>query len=212
MSGINLSSALLGAKSLLGCRLTVITEPELTSETNQRLIESNLCEGSDPSHGGGVRLSGYIVETEAYTQDDPACHAYKGVTNRCLPLTMAAGTIYVYFTYGMHYCLNVVTGQKGRAEAVLIRALQPIEGIDTMKRRRLQDNVLNLCSGPAKLTQALGVSTKHNNKQIGKQSNLFITPGFIPGKIIRTKRIGISAGKDLPWRFYVDDNKFISKP
>lgn len=176
--------AVSAAKLLLGCRLIHET-PEGT-------------------------VSGIIIETEAYHQDDPASHSYRGQTKRTEVMFGEPGHAYVYFTYGLHYCLNVVTGPKGRGEAVLIRALEPIEGIKLMKKRRSTNHIGNLCSGPAKLTQAMAINLKHNGQNI-IDGSLRIEPGIKPGTIISTARVGISSATNKPWRFYIDDNKFVSK-
>jgi DNA-3-methyladenine glycosylase len=155
-----------------------------------------------------------IVETEAYHQADPASHSYKWKTVRTAPMFEAGGTIYVYFTYGMHYAINIVTGEKGVGEAVLLRAAEPIEGIGIMKRNRQADNLRNIASGPGKLTQALGIrSTELSGKKLGK-STLWLelpTEKIATKDIIASPRIGISQAKDQPWRFYIKDSPYVSR-
>jgi DNA-3-methyladenine glycosylase len=155
--------------------------------------------------------SGYIVEVEAYTQAEPASHTYKGQTTRNAAMFKEAGTIYVYFTYGMHFCMNIVAGSPGRGEAILIRALQPVEGIELMKQRRRLDDELQLTNGPAKLVQAMGVGRQHNLTSLAGGS-LSLGPGFAPTRIIQSPRIGIRVATELPWRFYVAGNPYVSKP
>ena len=156
------------------------------------------------------RLKGIIVETEAYLyKDDPGCHACRGLTARNAPMFGAAGNTYVYLIYGMYHCLNVVSGKTGEGEAVLIRAIEPVEGIDLMQKRRNTKKTENLCSGPGKLTQAYGITRKHNNK------NLFEGPIQIHNskkrpEITCSTRIGLSAGKELKLRFFIAGNRFVS--
>lgn len=154
---------------------------------------------------------GKIVETEAYLRDDPACHASRGMTPRNSVMFGPPGIAYVYFTYGMHYCFNVVTATEGIGEAVLIRAVEPLEGLDLMRNRRGRDRLHELCAGPARLVQAFGITKEHNKAALTK-GNLFIAPASDhPPDIYITTRIGIKEGADLPLRFYIKGNKFISK-
>ena len=155
-------------------------------------------------------MSGYIVETEAYLEGDPANHASRGRTPRTVPMFGPAGTIYVYFTYGMHYCLNIVTGKEGQGQAVLIRALQPVEGVEIMKLNRQVDNEFNLTNGPAKLTQALGVDKSYNGTNIWN-GPIRLESGIVPSDIVQTTRIGINQATDMPWRFYIQNNPYISR-
>jgi DNA-3-methyladenine glycosylase len=161
---------------------------------------------------GVIKLK--IVETEAYHQDDPASHSFRGITKRTTPMFEAGGLIYVYFTYGAHYCINIVTGKKGTGEAVLLRAAEPLEGIEIMQQNRGSLDIYNLASGPGKLAQALGIkSTDWSGKPLGK-STVYLEPPAqkIKAKdIITSPRIGISQAKDVPWRFYIKDNNFVSK-
>ncbi len=158
-------------------------------------------------------VAGRIVETEAYHQDDAASHSFRGLTPRTAPMFERAGTIYVYFTYGMHHCMNIVCGPKGRGEGVLLRALEPTEGLEIMQQNRggIAD-VRKLCSGPGRLAQALGVTIKH--------AGLHIDEGpikLIPAKakadleVVQTTRVGIKHAADEPWRFYIAGNPYVSR-
>lgn len=169
--------------------------------------------------------SGIIVETEAYLQDDPACHAYQKRTPRTEPMYAAAGTIYVYLIYGMYQCVNVVSNKINCGEAVLIRALQPTEGIELMEMRRELSRkkaagiltkpiaAKELCRGPGKLVQAMGIDRFLHNGQSFVDSNLFITPpsSSIPLEIETSKRIGITQGADFLYRYSIKNNHFVSK-
>ena len=156
------------------------------------------------------RVSGYIVETEAYSSEEPASHSFGGIKNRNATLFERSGTVYVYFTYGLHFCMNVVTGQKGDGQAVLIRALEPLEGIDIMKVNRNISNLTSLTNGPAKLTQALGVNMAQNGTSI-LEGPMTIEPGIKVEKIVTDRRIGITKAVDLPWRFYINGNPYVSR-
>jgi DNA-3-methyladenine glycosylase len=156
------------------------------------------------------KVAGIIVETEAYTMEDPASHSHRGETLRNTAMFQEAGTIYVYFTYGMHYCVNIVTGEKGHGQALLIRALEPVEGIDLMKARRGIDDITQLTNGPAKLVQAMGITRAHSGNHLDT-GNLRLEPGITPHEIVQTTRIGIKKAIDQPWRFYIADNQFVSK-
>ena len=155
------------------------------------------------------RISGYIVEVEAYTQDDPASHTFKGLTKRNAAMFEGVGTIYVYFTYGMHYCINIVCGVRGYGEGVLIRALEPVEGIELMIQRRGMQKISQLTNGPGKLTKALGIIGEQTGSLLGDKIHL--EAGFNPDGITQTSRVGISKAKDQPWRYYVTNNPYVSK-
>lgn len=154
--------------------------------------------------------SGYIVETEAYDMFDPASHAFGGKRPRNSAMYESAGTIYVYLTYGMHYCMNIVTGNKGHGQGVLIRALEPNQGIDLMKTRRGIDDIKSLTNGPAKLTKAMGIKLDIGGTRIN-QADISLKPGILVGNITQTTRIGISKAVNQPWRFYITDNPFVSR-
>jgi DNA-3-methyladenine glycosylase len=163
------------------------------------------------SHEGTT--TGIIVETEGYLQGDPACHAYRRKSERNAPMFGEAGTIYVYQIYGMHFCVNISTNENDIGEAVLIRALEPTEGIELMKERRKTNDIKNLCSGPGKLVQAMGIHKGMNHWHI-LDNDLKIIPLQIEiaeNEIVTTTRIGITQGADLPYRFYVKDNKYVSR-
>ncbi len=152
-------------------------------------------------------ISGIINETEAYTEEDEASHTYGGKnTPRTKTMFEKGGHLYVYFTYGMHYCCNVVTEKKDRGCAVLIRSVIPINGIEIMKEARnyKPKDLKNLTNGPAKLCQAYGINKKHNGiNLVDKDSKIYIEDlGHKPRNIENTKRIGISRGKDKIWRFF----------
>lgn len=155
-----------------------------------------------------------IVETEAYHQDDPASHSFKWKTARTAPMFEAGGTIYVYFTYGMHYAINIVTGKKGTGEAVLLRAAEPVEGIEIMQKYRKLTDLHKLAAGPGRLTQALGINnTSLSGKRLGKDT-LWLEPPAEPlaaSQIIASSRIGISQAKDVPWRFHIKGSSFVSR-
>lgn len=162
---------------------------------------------------GRVRMEGRIVEVEAYRGlDDPASHAFRGPTLRNAPMFGEAGHAYVYFTYGNHYCLNVTTQEVGTPGAVLIRAIEPLEGLRAMRRLRPKALDSNLTNGPGKLTKALGIDKSLNEVDMTKRGLLFIAESnqaqFDEG---RSARVGISQGTDLLWRFYITGNPYVSK-
>ena len=161
----------------------------------------------------GRRLVGRIVETEAYHQSDAASHSYKGRTPRTDIMFGPAGFLYVYFTYGMHYCMNVVTGVEGEGSAVLIRALEPLEGVEYMQENRHGQSGAGVTNGPAKLCQALVVDKALNGHDLyQKPLQLQIQPAIPAKNVVQTTRIGISKAQDQPWRFYISGNAYISRP
>jgi DNA-3-methyladenine glycosylase len=160
----------------------------------------------------GTRVSGRIVETEAYHQSDAASHSYKGKTPRTEIMFGPPGFAYVYFTYGMHYCVNVVTGPEGEGSAVLIRAIEPVEGIERMSANRGGLETGQLTNGPAKLCQALQIDKQLNGHDLHTLPlQLHMQPPIDAGKIVTTTRIGITKDAHRPWRFYVAGNPFVSK-
>jgi DNA-3-methyladenine glycosylase len=158
--------------------------------------------------------AGRIVETESYHMDEPACHAYVGVTARSQVLFGEPGHAYVYFSYGIHSLLNAVAEARGTGAAVLIRALEPVEGIELMRARRGVERVEDLCSGPAKLTQALGIGLELNGTSLvnGPIEVLAREPGAREPRVVIGERIGITKAADLPWRFCDADSRHVSRP
>lgn len=156
--------------------------------------------------------AGAIVETEAYIQGDPVCHAYRGATPRNRAMFGPPGRAYIYFTYGMHHCFNVVTACEGVGEAVLIRALEPLEGIDLMRKRRGRPGLGELCAGPARLVEAMGIEPRLYGHDL-TQPPLFILRGDqVPEEdVVVTTRVGIKLAADLPLRFYIRNSRFVSK-
>jgi DNA-3-methyladenine glycosylase len=156
-------------------------------------------------------VGGVIVEVEAYHHTDPAAHSYRGPTPRNLVMFGPPGFVYVYRSYGIHWCVNFVCEQQGSASAVLIRALQPTHGIAAMRRRRgLHDERL-LCSGPGKLTQALGITHQHNGLPLDAPPILLYARPQTPD-IVSGLRIGLTKAVELPWRYGLKGSKFLSKP
>jgi DNA-3-methyladenine glycosylase len=161
------------------------------------------------------RVAGRIVETEAYDQSEPASHSSHGLTARTRVMFGPAGHLYVYFSYGVHWCANVVAGRKGRGAAVLLRAVEPVLGLELMARLRglaAEGDPRRLASGPGRLTQALGIDGSLDG------ADLCAGPVFIAGRpegtrprVAVTKRIGITKAADLPWRFVVEGSRFLSR-
>lgn len=179
------TDAVTAARRLLGCEL-------------ERTIDSEV-----------IRVR--IVETEAYDQTDAASHSYRGKTPRTDVMFGPAGHLYVYFTYGMHYCCNVVVGEEGYGAAVLIRAVEPITGEDIMNRRRGRVGA-EVSNGPAKLCQALEIDKRLNGHDLLIEPlTLTVKPKLHNDQITQTTRIGISKATTEPWRFYIADNPYVSK-
>lgn len=165
--------------------------------------------------GPGGRTSGRILEVEAYRgADDPASHAFRGETPRNRVMFGPGGHAYVYFTYGMHHCLNVVTGGTGEASAVLIRALEPLEGLQLMRRRRGVSETLRLARGPGCVARALGLDRRHDGLDLtrGPLRILGLAPDREGRTIARGPRIGIRVGVERPWRFWLADDPGVSGP
>jgi len=154
-----------------------------------------------------------IVETEAYHQDDPASHSFRGLTPRTAPMFQSGGRLYVYFTYGMHHCFNIVTGPAGVGEGVLIRAAQPLAGLEIMKANRGTQDVRNLTNGPGKLAQAMGITDTSLSGKILNKSSILLEVGepVRQADIISGPRVGIRQAADQPWRFYIKHNQYVSK-
>jgi DNA-3-methyladenine glycosylase len=158
--------------------------------------------------------AGRIVETESYHMEEPACHAYAGRTGRTRTLFGPPGNAYVYFSYGVHSLLNAVAEEEGVGAAVLIRALEPVDGIETMRERRGVSRDEELCNGPGKLTQALGIGLLLNGSSLvdGPIEVLTREPGSRDPRIVIGERIGITKAADLPWRFCDADSRHVSRP
>ena len=182
-------------------RDTIVVAQELLGKTMVRVINNKI-------------ITGIIVETEAYILDDAACHAFRGQTTANSALFGPAGYAYIYFIYGVYYCVNVVSySKKQGAGGILIRALEPTQGIDVMQVYRPADKIKNLTNGPGKLTQALAITKELYGHDITKKGDLFITQGVtVPEDLIyHTTRIGLSKAQETPWRFYIRNNPFVSK-
>jgi len=175
------------ARDLLGCRLVCTAGPE--------------------------PLVGRIVETEAYLAGDPAAHSYRGPTRRNAVLFGPVGHAYVYFIYGAHHCLNAVTGPAGRGEAVLIRALEPLAGLDVMAERRGVADPRALCSGPGKLAQAFGITLADNGVPLyaGPLHVEAAPPGGPAAEVASGPRVGITRAREAPLRFWLAGNRFVSR-
>ena len=163
---------------------------------------------------GREQTGGIISEVEAYHQHDPASHSFRGPTERNRSMFLSGGHLYVYLIYGIHFCMNVVTGEEGTGEAVLIRGLRPDVGIEVIRGRRgssIPDR--ELTNGPGKVAQALAVSRAHDGSDLrGPGSLLTISRGVSiePAKVLSSERIGISKGKDRKWRWYIERSTIIS--
>ncbi len=188
MTDLSLSDAPAAARSLLGCLLYRRTKAGL--------------------------VGGMIVETEAYLgENDPASHSASGETERNATMYGPAGKAYIYLIYGIHHCLNVVTGPQGSGEAVLIRAIEPLYGLELMQNRRgCGTSPGKLCSGPGKICQAFAIDLSLDGHNLAEPP-LYIRPG--PGalknyEIVSSSRIGINKARDLQLRYYLDQNKFVS--
>jgi DNA-3-methyladenine glycosylase len=156
---------------------------------------------------------GTIVETESYERDDPACHAYVGLTSRTAPLFGPPGRAYVYLSYGIHSLLNAVSEPEGEAAAVLIRALEPTQGLETMRSRRGARPDADLCSGPGKLTEALGIGLDANDTDLTEDPFLLLPrEADWRGTIVTSPRVGITKAVERPWRFSLGGSVYVSRP
>ena len=155
---------------------------------------------------------GVIVETESYERDDPACHAYVGLTPRTETLFGPPGRAYVYLSYGIHSLLNAVAEPEGEAAAVLIRALEPTAGLEEMRARRGGRSDVDLCSGPGKLTEALGIGLDANGADLASDPFLLLArESDWGGEIVTGPRVGITKATERPWRFSLADSRFVSR-
>jgi DNA-3-methyladenine glycosylase len=158
-------------------------------------------------------VGGTIVEAESYHRDDPACHAYVGLTPRTSTLFGPPARAYVYFSYGIHSLLNAVCEPEGKAAAVLIRALEPRWGIERMRERRGREGVGELCSGPGKLTEALDVTLADNGRSLLEAPfELRLPSADVAVEVATAPRIGITKAADRPWRFCAAGSRFLSRP
>jgi DNA-3-methyladenine glycosylase len=156
-------------------------------------------------------VGGRIVEVEAYDQEDPASHGYRGRTDRNASMFGPPGHAYVYRSYGIHWCLNLVCEEEGVASAVLVRALEPSYGLDAMRARRGLDDPRLLCSGPGRLCQALGITRAHDGLPLDRPPfELRAAEG--PVAVVATPRVGITRAADLPWRYVEAGSRFVSRP
>jgi DNA-3-methyladenine glycosylase len=168
---------------------------------------------------GTKLLTGIIVEVEAYCEGDPASHAFRGRTKRNDVMFWEGGHLYVYFTYGMHFCANIVTGKERIGEAVLIRAVEPLVGIELMTKNRFPNlqslnhqSFINLTNGPAKFCKAFGLARQENGLDL-LGSEISITDGepISPKLMKRSQRIGIQRGTEKKWRFFIEENLWVSR-
>ncbi len=160
---------------------------------------------------GGIRMVARIVEVEAYEPGDPSSHAFRGKTARNAVMFGPPGHLYVYFTYGMHFCMNAVTRQGGEGSAVLLRAGEPLHGVEEMARRRGRDRLRDLCSGPARFTQALGIDREDDGADLVAGDSIWIERGRAPdpAAVASGIRVGVH-DRSRAWRFWIDGDPFVS--
>jgi DNA-3-methyladenine glycosylase len=156
-------------------------------------------------------VGGTIVEVEAYDHEDPAAHGYRGRTPRNASMFGPPGHAYVYRSYGIHWCLNLVCEQEGSASAVLVRALEPTSGLEEMRQRRGVTDDRLLCAGPGRLCQALGVTREHDGLPLDR-SPFELLPRREEPEVVAGPRIGITLAADRPWRYGVEGSRFLSRP
>jgi DNA-3-methyladenine glycosylase len=158
-------------------------------------------------------VGGTIVETESYERDDPACHAYVGLTARTAVIFGPPGRAYVYLSYGIHSLLNFVCGPDGEPAAVLVRALEPTDGLEAMRERRGPRHAdTELCNGPGKLTEALGITLADNDTDLSRPPfEILPADGDLP-EVVTSPRVGITKAVEFPWRFSAAGSRFVSRP
>ena len=155
-------------------------------------------------------VGGRIVEVEAYREDDPASHSYGGPRGRNLVMFGPPGHLYVYRSYGIHWCANVVCEAEGVGAAVLLRALEPTHGLEKMHARRGTDDARLLCSGPGRLTQALGIGPEHNGADLSASPFELVSP-LAPVEVVTSRRIGITRAVEQPWRYLAAGSRYVSR-
>jgi DNA-3-methyladenine glycosylase len=156
-------------------------------------------------------VGGTIVEVEAYHREDPAAHGYRGRTPRNATMFGPAGHVYVYRSYGIHWCMNFVCAEEGEADAVLLRALEPKRGLDVMRARRSLEDERLLCAGPGRVCQALGVTVDHDGLRLDRKPFAVYARSDEP-EIVTGPRIGITRAADRPWRYTLADSSYLSRP
>ena len=181
------------------CRRSFFTRPTLAVAHD--LIGTILC-----TRHRGVVTAGRIIEVEAYHYSEPASHTFRGRTRRNASMYLEGGHCYIYFIYGMHYCMNIVTESEGVGAGILIRSLQPLTGIEVMKKRRRVAHIDMLTSGPGKICQALGIRPELQGEDLTTSRTIWLERDrqIHKLKVKRTPRIGISRARHLPWRFVLD--------
>jgi DNA-3-methyladenine glycosylase len=158
----------------------------------------------------GSRLAARLVEVEAYEPDDPGSHAFRGMTARNEVMFGPPGHLYVYFTYGMHFCMNAVTRRPGQGSAVLLRAGEPIEGLEAMRERRGRERLVDLCSGPGRFTQALGIARPETGADLVAGEDVWIERGTPAEPVGVGIRVGVH-DTSRQWRFWLDGDPFVSR-
>jgi DNA-3-methyladenine glycosylase len=187
--------------------------PKLGKRLTKRFFDRSVHEIAPELIGATILLDGVggiIVEVEAYHYTEPAAHSFNGPTPRNQIMFGPPGFLYVYRSYGIHWCANFVCEEAGSASAVLLRALEPTHGIAAMRRRRGQEDERALCSGPGKLCEALGISNTHNTLPLDA-APIAIHARTIKPEVVTDVRIGITKAADLPWRYGLKGSRFVSK-
>ena len=187
--------------------------PDPTPVVLHDFFARDVCEVARDLLGATLLLDGVggvVVETEAYGPDDPASHSFRGRTSRNRTMFGPPGHLYVYRSYGIHWCANVVCGVEGVGSAVLLRALEPTSGLDVMRARRAVDDPRLLCSGPGRLTQALGITLAHDGLRVDRLP--FTFEPSPRADVVAGPRVGITRAADRPWRYALRGSAFVSRP
>ena len=185
----------------LGRRFFTRPAPEVAPDLVGKLLVRD--DGTTP------RVVARLVEVEAYTEDEPACHAHRGMTPRNAPLFAAGGHSYVYFTYGMHWCLNTSSGEPGHGQGCLLRAAEPLDGLEVMRARRGPVRERDLLRGPARLAQAYGLDGTWSGLDLTKPGPLWIADDGDRSAVVATPRTGVTLAADLLWRFEAQDSPWV---